>query len=394
MRSRSAKARTIVLAVLMVLGTLVMAAPSTDPPGDPPSWPNEDDWIDYTFKGEPVRDWEDKPYENDPTHGPANVAPAAVDIASGVNASGGGEENNPGDYISVQYYYVDPDNDSYEFTNIGDDWIFFRMRVAADPTHSGKFAYKAYHWDILLEVDEDEYKELVLDLNGQGYGAYQFGSIGVFYNNSDTHEYDPSTDQVWLMEASRDSNDYTRTTLITYDNDNDEDDQYWIEYRIPVTAFKDKEGNFLLGYETYFLLFFSTSASNTNPLQKDWMGEFVFGTPPNITVEKNAAEDVVSPGDTIHYTIHYNNTGDFLSKYVWINDTLPEGVSFESCSPAYAFLDGNIIKWLFEDVESGNHSILLNVTVDPEVGDGVILRNWAFLNFTDSTGNMLEESWD
>ncbi|MCK4367674.1 MAG: DUF11 domain-containing protein, partial [Thermoplasmata archaeon] len=361
--------------------------------GDFPEWPNETDWVNYTFDGERVRDWEDKPYETDPTHGPADVNPDAVDIASGVDATGGGPENNPGWYTSVQLYYYDENGDSDNFTNIEDDWMFLRMRVAGDPTHKGKYAYKAYHWDILFEFDYDEWKELVVDLNG-GDGYYKFGTVGTFYNNSDTHRYDPDDDWIWRAEASKNSNHYTRVTDIDYGNENESDDQWWIEYMIPVTAFQSDNETQLLGKDTYFLLFFSTSASLTNPLQKDWMGEFVFGEPPNITVAKVAQEEIVSPGDTIHYTIYYNNTGDFLSKYVWVNDTIPAGTTYESAYPAPDSIDGSVIKWYFEDVLPGNYTILLNVTVGIDVGDGTILTNYVYLNFTDSTGGYLDEVWD
>jgi hypothetical protein len=87
------KIKSTVMVTLLVLGTFVLAVsvPGEEPP-DIPIWPADDEWINYTFRGERIRDWEDKPYENDPTHGIANVQPKAVDIASGVDKSGGGTE--------------------------------------------------------------------------------------------------------------------------------------------------------------------------------------------------------------------------------------------------------------------------------------------------------------
>jgi uncharacterized repeat protein (TIGR01451 family) len=381
--------------MLLVLGTFVLAVsqPGADPPGPIPDWPADDEWINYTFRGERILDWEDKPYENDPTHGIANVQPAAVDIASGVDASGGGAENNPGDFTSVQYLYVDGDGDSSACSNLDDDWLFLRQRVAADPRHTGKYAYKAYHWDILLEVDGDIWSEFVVDLNGGG-GYYKFGTVGVFYNNTEDYEYDPDYDGVWIQEASKDSNDYTNPRPIDYGTPTPDDDQWWIEYRVPIIAFTDLYDNQLICADTNFLLFFSTSASATNPLQKDWMGEYIFGEPANITIVKTVEEDIVAPGDTLHYRIYYNNTGDFNANHVWVNDTIPDYTTFDEAYPNYDSVDGRTYKWHFTDVEPGNHSIYFNLTVDLDVPDGEILRNVAALNYTDNYDNELPGSED
>ncbi|UCE37406.1 MAG: DUF11 domain-containing protein [Thermoplasmata archaeon] len=377
------RANTIAVATILIFGMFVLAV---TPPGEEPDtiedWPSENEWINYTFRGERIRDWEDKPYENDPTHGIANVQPDAVDIASGVDASGGGAGNNPGNYTSVQYFYDDVNGDSDGFNNIDDDWLFLRMRVAGDPRHSGKYYYKAYHWDILLEIDGDIYSEFVVDINGGG-GYFQFGTVGVYYNDTEDYEYDPDNDWVWLQEARKAKNNFTRVQEIGYGTDTEDDDQWWIEYRIPVTAFTDYDDNQLLGADTDFLLFFSTSASMTNPLQKDWMGEYVFGEPANITVEKTVEEDIVAAGDILHYKIYYNNTGEFNANHVWINDTIPEYTTFVECSPPYDSVDGRTYTWHFTDVESGNHTVYLNVSVDSDVPDGTILRNVVVLNYTD-----------
>jgi uncharacterized repeat protein (TIGR01451 family) len=389
------KAQTTFVVTLLVLGTFVLAVsqPGEDPPSPIPDWPADSDWINYTFRGERILDWEDKPYENDPTHGIANVQPAAVDIASGVDASGGGPENNPGDYTSVQYLYEDGNGDSSACSNLDDDWLFLRQRVAADPRHTGKYAYKAYHWDILMEVDGDIWSEFVVDLNG-GDGYFKFGTVGVFYNNTEDYEYDPDYDWVWLQEASKESNDYTNPRYIDYGTSTTDDDQWWIEYRVPVTAFTDLDDNQLLCADTNFLLFFSTSASATNPLQKDWMGEYIFGEPANITVVKTVEEDVVAPGGTLHYKIYYNNTGDFNANHVWVNDTIPEYTAFIESYPDYDSVDGRTYRWHFTDVEPGNYTIYLNLSVDVNAPDGEILRNVAVLNYTDQYDNELPGSED
>ncbi len=388
------KIKSTVMVTLLVLGTFVLAVsvPGEEPP-DIPGWPNDGDWINYTYRGERIRDWEDKPYENDPTHGIANVQPKAVDIASGVDKSGGNAASNPGNYTSVQYLYDDVDGDSDGCSDIDDDWLFLRQRIAGDPRHGGQYAYKAYHWDILLEVDGDQWSEFVVDLNG-GNGYYKFGTVGVYYSDTDDYEYDPDNDWVWLQPATGKKNLFTNARLIDYDDDDDDNDQWWIEYKVPITAFTDRDDNQLLCADTDFLLFFSTSASATNPLQKDWMGEFVFGEPANITVVKTVEEDIVKPGDTLHYKIYYNNTGEFNAGNVWINDTIPDYTTFKESNPNYNSSSGQTYRWHFTDVEPGNHTIYLNVTVDTDVPDGEVLRNVAVLNYTDTDDNELPGSED
>jgi uncharacterized repeat protein (TIGR01451 family) len=124
------------------------------------------------------------------------------------------------------------------------------------------------------------------------------------------------------------------------------------------------------------------------------MGEYIFGEPANITVVKTVEEDVVAPGDTLHYRIYYNNTGDFNANHVWVNDTIPDYTTFDEAYPNYDSVDGRTYRWHFTDVEPGNHSIYFNLTVDLDVPDGEILRNVAALNYTDNYDNELPGSED
>ncbi|UCH89687.1 MAG: DUF11 domain-containing protein, partial [Thermoplasmata archaeon] len=384
---------TSLFVFFMILGSLfVLTGAAAAAPVSPP-WPSDSAWMNYTIAGEPVRDYEDKPYENDPSHGIANVQPKAVDIASGVDASGGGAENNPGNFTSVQWVYDDQLGNTVGMTNIDDDWLFFRMRVADDPKHTGKYYYMSYHWDVLIDTDGDIWNEFVIDINGGG-GTYKFGTVGVYYNNSDTYEYDPAQDAIWEAEASSNSNDYTRATAIDYGPSYTGLTQYWVEYAIPVTKFKDDTGTQLIGIDTEFRLFFSTSASMTNPLQKDWMAEYVFAGPPNVTVYKTVEETYVNPGDMIHYTIYYNNSGESNAAIVWINDTLSEHVSFHSSNISYYSYTGNTYSWKLENVKPGNHSFMLNVTADKYLSAGTEIINYVHLEYYDAGGTLYPESED
>ncbi len=390
----SKKSVQTLLVTSMILGSLlVLTGGAVAESSTVTAWPGNIPWENYTIAGEPVRDYEDKPYENDPTHGIANVQPKEVDIASGVDASGGGAENNPGNYTSVQWYYWDQFSDTDEYSNLEDDWLFLRMRVADDPRHGGKYYYSAYHWDILFDTDGDIWKEFVVDING-GDGYYKFGTVGVYYNDNETYEYEPNDDMIWAAEASTTTNDYTRALAIDYGPSYEGITQYWIEYRIPVTSFKDKSGDPQLSIDTPFRLFFSTSASMTNPLQKDWMAEYVFATPPNITVEKSVEEAYVDPSDVIHYKIYYNNTGESNTGISYINDTLSEYVTYHSSSIPFSYNLGNIYTWKFDTISPGNHTLYLNVTANKYLISGTKIINYVHFNYTDEKGTPFPDSED
>ncbi|MEW5937373.1 MAG: lamin tail domain-containing protein, partial [Candidatus Thermoplasmatota archaeon] len=111
----------------------------------------------------------------------------------------------------------------------------------------------------------------------------------------------------------------------------------------------------------------------------------------HITVEKVADVAEAQAGDLITYTIYYNNTGSRNAGNVWINDTLPSGVTYISANPAPDSNDGLTYRWHFVDVTPGTHSITITVQVNLTTPSGII-TNWAFLNYTASNGYKLEES--
>ncbi len=83
-----------------------------------------------------------------------------------------------------------------------------------------------------------------------------------------------------------------------------------------------------------------------------WDGKlYAIGAPnPDITVEKTANVTTAEPGDLIEYTIYYNNTGPGEAETVWINDTLPDGVTFVT-SNAEGNRTGNY-NWTFNNIAS------------------------------------------
>ncbi|MFQ5909468.1 MAG: tetratricopeptide repeat protein [Thermoplasmata archaeon] len=115
---------------------------------------------------------------------------------------------------------------------------------------------------------------------------------------------------------------------------------------------------------------------------------------PVISVVKTVDKFEAQPGDWLNYTIYYNNTGSANAAHVWVNDTLPDYVTFQSSSESYESQNGNTYVWHFTDVAPGSNSFTITVTVDLDAPVGITLVNWAFLNYTTQNSYILEESWD
>jgi len=115
---------------------------------------------------------------------------------------------------------------------------------------------------------------------------------------------------------------------------------------------------------------------------------------PMITVVKVADKDIAEPGDKITYTVYYNNTGTGDASNVWVNDTLPDYVTFKNSVPRPDSITGQILRWHFTDVTPGTHSIKIVVTVNPDAPDKYNLTNLACLNYTAASGLQYGESCD
>lgn len=230
---------------------------------------------DYTYKGQIIRDHESTG-SGDPSHGQANVPPDATDLASGATSS-----INPGPNATPSFGYYDGGT-QYDPTNLStmnDDYIFFRMRLTGDPS-TNKDDFKSYHWNVLFDIDADGYKEYWIDIDG-GYDSTSkdYDRIQVLYDNRNSQVLNPDEQGVRVnvfraynrdiagsCPAGSPGRSHTRVRPA-----NDGTGDYFIEEQIPMTAFKDSNGNQLLYPDSPVAFVFSTGASNQDPLQKDWM---------------------------------------------------------------------------------------------------------------------------
>ncbi|MCK5547607.1 MAG: DUF11 domain-containing protein, partial [Thermoplasmata archaeon] len=115
---------------------------------------------------------------------------------------------------------------------------------------------------------------------------------------------------------------------------------------------------------------------------------------PIITVEKSADKSETSPGETITYTVLYNNIDEGVAKYVWINDTLPDNVTYQSSSETYDSFTGQTYRWIFTNVTPGDHSYTIAVRVNNDTPDETSLVNNVTLDYTDQLNRSMETSSD
>jgi uncharacterized repeat protein (TIGR01451 family) len=107
---------------------------------------------------------------------------------------------------------------------------------------------------------------------------------------------------------------------------------------------------------------------------------------PTFTFAKVASRAIASPGDTIVYTLYYNETDVGMAKRVWVNDTLPSGVTYVSSSVPFNSVAGSTYGWLFTNAWVGSHSFTLTAQVTGGTASGQVLGNAATLLYTDQLG--------
>jgi hypothetical protein len=226
----------------------------------------------YTYKGDIIRDHESTG-TGDPTHGQANVPPADTDLSSGANGA------NPGPYATPYFGYYDggTEYDPEDPSTMEDDYILFRMRVVGDPRKG--LAFSNYHWNVLLDIDADGYKEYWVDLEGK-YSQSGYDRLNILYDNSNRQDIpDPDAPGVRVEYFSAYNSEdgscasgpgYSHTKVVPTGGN------YWIEIQVPMTAFNDSYGNQVLYPDSPVAFVFSTGASANDPLQKDWMMDLNF----------------------------------------------------------------------------------------------------------------------
>ncbi len=107
---------------------------------------------------------------------------------------------------------------------------------------------------------------------------------------------------------------------------------------------------------------------------------------PAFTLQKVPTVAQAKSGTKFAYLIWYNNTGSGPAGTVWINDTLPSQLTFQSSIPSPAPSSGPTYTWVLPSVSTGPHVIQINVQVKGGLSGVAYIRNWVSLNDTDERG--------
>ena len=104
----------------------------------------------------------------------------------------------------------------------------------------------------------------------------------------------------------------------------------------------------------------------------------------NVTVGIAASRRDAMPGDEIPFTVYYNNTGTLAAQRVWVNHSLPAGLTYVSdtasgsSSPFPAFT--------FDGVPNGVHGFTVTFRVEVGVEPGSVLVQGVVLAYANATG--------
>jgi len=150
--------------------------------------------------------------------------------------------------------------------------------------------------------------------------------------------------------------------------------QTWARLKDPVT------GQPMSSYPGGSVWYVSASPSQGRPNDR---------TRPIVGVAKTVSAPSGTPGDLLTYTIYVNNTGDGVSKIVWVNDTMPSGVTYVSSSLTPATVSGSTVSWILTNVAPGTNSFTVTAQVNGNGPDGSLQTNRVTTSYTDQLRRVL-----
>lgn len=346
-----------------------------------------------TYNGGIISDYESS---SDPSRGSAAVNPSNTDISS-CSANG----YLPGSQPSFQYAYYDAGTPA-----VADDHLALRMRLNGTTLENSQVGMDSGHWYILVDVDNDGWKEFAIDIDGT-VNANKPDRVYLLYNNNASNNIAPrsgaqraasdtlGSDEIGVWYAAgpaatgtAQTNNHTRVLTATptcYGSS-----EYWLDVQLPISAF-NVGGTQLLSKGTPARFIISTSASATDPLQKDWMlkllsdpifsdpwGPIVTATKRDVLLEDLNHNGLANPGDVLRYDIVITNTGLFAAEDVTFHDVIGDGylIFSDNLVTTGTIVKGNPgddeVAVHFDSIPSGSSTtISFRVTIRNPLPDGV-----------------------
>lgn len=300
----------------------------------------------WYFGSQPIRDAQNFGGDKDASNGGASFS-AEAEISSGGNNTFGSpnfavDTNcNPyvntkhrcGTYTSAFFVYYDGGtlwNGVYGSSSMLDDWAGFRMRIASTPD-TNSVGLLSNHWNFLLDLDGDGYKEFWIDVDGKPAGLSD--TIHIYYEDAARQDITTTVAPVLREDfpgcAKRDfasapcTRSYSRTRPVTDYDPTDTTGDWFVDVAVPLWAMTEDSsaiatggtcpktglpkpaptifpGRSVADSDTCYVLLpstaygavFSTSDSSTDPLQKDFTpgcgatvaATCTFGTPVPVTL--------------------------------------------------------------------------------------------------------------
>jgi uncharacterized repeat protein (TIGR01451 family) len=106
----------------------------------------------------------------------------------------------------------------------------------------------------------------------------------------------------------------------------------------------------------------------------------VASSSPALSIVKTADIDPIQPGDTLEYTIVFENTGTQVATNVVITETYDPNVTFLSSTPVPDGGTDNTWTWGPLSPFDGPQTIVVYVTVNSPLVDGTVLENHVSIN--------------
>lgn len=253
------------------------------------AWPDDEDWLILERNGEVITDYEAVGGCKDPSHGSANPS-QENDIASQADCKGGGTHYNPG-YKDIQYgsgqqpgstpentysgavAYRDTNDDSNACTNLDDDYLFFRIRLAADPQTKRKNYLKNNVWFATFDTNDDGNGDFYVRLLGSGSKASN-DKLAVIHEEGGSPNQVDQQDHIVYTYSDPLGSDHVRRGKTPDNNTVGDTDQYFLDFQVPLEQFKNSAGQQIMcNGNVVRLVNYSTSDNGNDVFKKDHMGD-------------------------------------------------------------------------------------------------------------------------